>query len=74
MWDMFGNSVKLFLTGKLFREPRAVLRQWVIGCAMAIGVLLLLVLGGAPVGFAVLASALVAGGMQPFLFKNLKYA
>jgi hypothetical protein len=28
MLDMFMNSVKLFFAGKLFRESRAVMMQW----------------------------------------------
>jgi hypothetical protein len=74
MWDMFSNSFKLFCKGRLFREPRAVLRQWSIGFAVSLGVLVLLAKIGLGVWLAVTLAALVGGGLQPLLFKNLKYA
>lgn len=74
MWDMFSNSFKLFCKGKLFREPRAVLRQWSIGFAVSIAVLVVLAKIGLALWLAVTVAALVGGGLQPFLFKNLKYA
>ena len=61
MWDMFLNSMKLFFKGKLFREPKQVLRQWLIGLAVAVVKLVLLV-------------SLGVGALQPWLFRNLKYA
>jgi hypothetical protein len=73
MWDMFANSFVLFCKGKLFRDPRAVLRQWSIGLAVTVGLLVMLAKLGAALWLAVLVAALVSGGLQPFLFKNLKY-
>jgi hypothetical protein len=74
MWDLFTNSLKLFVRGKLFREPAAVFRQWLIGFASAAAIVVLLVKIGAALWLAVVAAAIVSGGLQPFLFKNLKYA
>jgi ABC-type nitrate/sulfonate/bicarbonate transport system permease component len=74
MWEMFSNSVQLLLKGKLFREPGAALRQWLIGFAIsAVGIVVLVKLG-LPLGLAVVVVALAAGLLQPLLFKNLKYA
>jgi hypothetical protein len=73
MWNMFSTSVQLLFKGKLFREPRAVFRQWSIGFALTVIIVVLLVKVGAPVGLAVLVTALIAGALQPLLFKNLKY-
>jgi hypothetical protein len=73
MWDMFGASLRLLLKGKLFREPGAVFRQWLIGFAVSVIAVVLLVKLSAPVGFSVAAVALAVGLLQPFLFKNLKY-
>jgi len=73
MWDMFGSSLHLFLKGKLFREPGAVFRQWLIGFAVSVVALVLLVKMSAPVWLSVAVVALAAGSLQPFLFKNLKY-
>ena len=74
MWDMFSNSLQLFLKGKLFREPGAVFRQWSIGFVVALVALVVLVKLGVPLWLSVMLVSLLAGGMQPFLFKNLKYA
>lgn len=74
MIDMFLNSLRLFLRGKLFREPRAVLRQWLIGFALSLLAVLLLGALGLPIWLVVLCSALAAGALQPWLFRDLKYA
>jgi hypothetical protein len=74
MWDMFMNSLKLFLRGKLFKNPAAVFRQWLIGFTCAVVVLVAGVKLGLPLWLAVAAVAIGGGVAQPFLFKNLKYA
>jgi hypothetical protein len=74
MWDMFSNSLQLFLKGKLFREPGAVFRQWLIGFGVSLIVVVVLVKVGVPLWIAVAVTALAAGVLQPYLFKNLKYA
>jgi hypothetical protein len=73
MFDMFGNSVKLFFAGKLFRDGGEVLVQWLKGFAICL--VLFLVIGWfvSPVAGVVVASV-VGGFVQPLLFKNLKYA
>lgn len=73
MWDMFTNSLRLFLKGKLFRDPRMVARQWLIGVAFTLVVLVVLAKVGLPLWTAVLLASLGGGALQPFLFKNLKY-
>lgn len=73
MWVMFTNSLRLFLKGKLFREPRMVLRQWLIGVAATLVALVVLVKLGVPLWLAVLLASLGGGALQPFLFKDLKY-
>jgi len=74
MWDMFSNSLRLFIKGKLFREPGAVFRQWLIGFAVSLVAVVALVKLSVPLWLSVGAVALAAGVLQPFLFKNLKYA
>lgn len=74
MYEMFVNSLKLFLKGKLFRDPSAVLRQWLIGLAATILVLALLAAVGLPHWLAILVAAGAGGALQPWLFKDLKYA
>ena len=74
MWDMFTNSLRLFVKGKLFREPRIVLRQWLIGAALTLVALVVLAKVGVPLWLAVLLASVGGGALQPFLFKDLKYA
>jgi hypothetical protein len=70
--QMFSSSVQLFLRGKLFRDGRQVLSQWLKGFLLTLG--LLLVAGWVinPLVGVILGS-LVGGALQPYLFKDLKY-
>jgi hypothetical protein len=72
MIDMFLNSVKLFFAGRLFRDPREVLLQWLKGFGLTLAVLLVLGWFVSPVVGVVVASV-VGGVAQPWLFKDLKY-
>lgn len=74
MWDMFQNSLTLFFKGKLFREPMQVLKQWLIGLVIAVLALIVLVKLGVALWLAVLVVAIGVGALQPWLFRNLKYA
>jgi hypothetical protein len=73
MFEMFRHAVTLFFRGKLFRDHRAVFRQWLI--AFAISVVLVLGVGwvASPVAGVVVASV-VGGMLQPYLFKDVKFA
>ena len=73
MWPMFTNSLRLFLKGKLFRDPAAVLQRWLAGFAAAFVAVSVLGILGLPVWFAVLMPALGVGLAQPYLFRDLKY-
>jgi hypothetical protein len=73
MFDMFMNSVKLFMAGRLFRDNRAVLLQWLKGFGLALALCVALGLLVSPLVGVVVAS-LVGGFVQPLLFKDLKYA
>jgi hypothetical protein len=73
MWEMFSNSLQLLLKGKLFREPGAVFRQWLIGFVLCVVAVVALVKLGTPVWLSVILVAFAGGALQPLLFKNLKY-
>ena len=73
MFDMFMNSVKLFFAGKLFRDNRVVLTQWLKGFGVCLALLLVLGWFVSPLVGVVVTSA-VGGFIQPLLFKDLKYA
>ena len=69
---MFLNSVKLFFAGKLFRDNRAVLTQWLKGFGLSLALLVGVGTLVSPL-VGVVVSSLVGGFMQPLLFKDLKY-
>jgi len=73
MFDMFMNSAKLFLAGKLFRDKRDVLLQWIKGFGVCLALLLVVGWFVSPLAGVVVAS-IVGGYIQPVLFKDLKYA
>lgn len=73
MVGMAINSAKLFFAGKLFRDNSIVIRQMLMGAGL--GVIAGVVVGlFAPIWVAALAAGTVSGFIQPFLFKDLKYA
>ena len=73
MFEMFTNSVKLFFAGKLFRDNRDVLTQWLKGFGLCLALLLVLGWFVSPV-IGVVVASVVGGLVQPVLFKDLKYA
>jgi hypothetical protein len=73
MLDMFLNSVKLFFAGKLFRESRAVMMQWLKGFFLTLAAMLAFGFLVSPL-IGVVVASLVGGFIQPLLFKDLKYA
>jgi hypothetical protein len=73
MFDMFMNSVKLFFAGKLFRDKRDVLTQWLKGFGVCLALLLAVGWFVSPL-VGVIVASVVGGLIQPILFKDLKYA
>ena len=73
MFDMFINSVTLFLQGKLFQDLGKVIQQAVIGIVIAAVLLIIAVKAGLALWLSVVLSSLIAGAIQPYLFKDLKY-
>jgi hypothetical protein len=73
MWQMTQNSIALFFRGKLFVDPGKVIRQLLIGIVVTAVLLIVLAKIGAPLWLAALIAALLGGGLQPYLLKDLKY-
>ncbi len=73
MWSMALTSMTLFFQGKLFAEPAKAYRQIAIGAGVTAILLIVLSLLGAPVWAAAIVGGLIGGGLQPYLFKDLKY-
>lgn len=73
MYDMVMSSLKLFFAGKLFQDPAKAMRQLAIG--VAAGVIVAVVVAQiAPLWIATAAGGAASGLLQPYLFKDLKYA
>lgn len=73
MLDMMLNSGKLFFAGKLFKDNKMVIRQFLIG--VGAGVIVLVAAAQViPLWGAAIAGGAVSGALQPYLFKDLKYA
>jgi hypothetical protein len=73
MWQMTQNSIALFFRGRLFADPGKVIRQLLIGIVVTAVLLIVLAKIGVPLWLAALVAALLGGGLQPYLFKDLKY-
>ena len=73
MFEMFKNSVVLFLQGRLFQDLGDVIRQALIGIVIAAVIVIALVKTGLALWVAIVISSLIAGAIQPYLYKDLKY-
>lgn len=73
MWDLFLNSMKMFLGGKLFRDNGMVARQGTIGILIAVVLVVLLGKFIVPMWAAAIIGGLASGAAMPYLFKDLKY-
>ncbi|MEH2241876.1 hypothetical protein [Nostoc sp.] len=72
MFEIGWFSVKLFLKGKLLRDPIFFVKRTTIG--IAVGFLLLVLLAQAPIPlyFPIILSSLVTGMIMPYLLKDFK--
>ncbi len=73
MLEMALSSILLFFRGKLFADPSMVCRQLAIGIVATAVLLIVIAEWGAPPWFAALVAGLLGGGLQPYLFKDLRY-
>jgi len=71
--DLFWHSALLFSRAKLFQNPAHVMRQSAIGAVISAVACVALAQRVGAVWLAVLISALIGGGLQPWLFDNLEY-
>ena len=73
MLEMILYSVRSFFRGKLFRDHGMAFRQWLKGFLITLGLLLAIGYYVDPlIGVAV--ASLVGGAVQPYLFRDIKYA
>ena len=71
MLDMVINAMKLFIAGKLFRDNAAFFRQWGIGFAAAL--LLMVAFSFVNPWLGMVAGGAAGGALLPWLFRDLKY-
>ncbi len=74
MFDMVMNSIVLFWRGKLFQNLGDVIRQALIGIVITAVLVVVLAKVGLSLWLAIVIGSLVGGAIQPYLFKDLKYA
>ncbi len=74
MLDMFVNSFILFWKGRLFQDIGHVIKQAAIGMVIAAVIVILAVKAGLALWMAIVIASLISGAIQPYLFKDLKYA
>ncbi len=74
MIDMVLNSIQLFFRGKLFQDQAKVFQDIAIGAGVTVAVFVGAAFAGLPVWVAGAVGGLVGGVLQPWLFRNLKYA
>ncbi|MGY4319080.1 hypothetical protein ACVWW1_008407 [Bradyrhizobium sp. JR3.5] len=73
MWAMAQNSIVLFFRGKLFAEPGKAFMMILIGVVVTASLLVLIAKLGGPLWMAAPVAAFIGGGLQPYLFRNLRY-
>jgi hypothetical protein len=73
MASMIFNVLKLFVSGRLFRDPWDVVKQWLLGFFTSVTALVILASAGVPLWLTIMIVALGVGALQPYLFKDIKY-
>ena len=73
MFDIFWNSVMLFFKGKLFQDPYKVLMLGGLGVGIGAALFIVFVKLGLALWLAVALASLTVSGLQPRLFRDLKY-
>ena len=73
MWTMAGSALSLFLRGQLFANPRKAYGLLATGIIFTALICLVLTIAGTPVWAAAMVAGFLGGGLQPFLFKTIKF-
>jgi hypothetical protein len=72
MFEMGWFSVKLFLKGKLIRDPVYFIRQTTIGTIIGLFLLVSIAQVNVPLWLPIIVSSLLTGAIMPFLLKDFK--
>ncbi|MBL4756729.1 MAG: hypothetical protein JKY32_03540 [Rhizobiales bacterium] len=74
MFELAKNSATLFLQGRLFKDLGAVVRMAIIGVVITAAILVGMSFAGLPLWINAVIAGFIGGAIQPYLFKDLKYA
>ncbi len=72
MFEMGWFSLKLFLKGKLIRDPLYFIRQTTIGTVIGLLLLVSIAQVNVPLWLPIIVSSLLTGAIMPFLLKDFK--
>jgi len=72
MLELSWFSIKLFLKGKLFRDPIYFLRQTVIASGIGTVILVLLAQASIPLCIPITVASLITGAIMPFLLQDFR--
>ena len=72
MLELSWFSIKLFLKGKLFRDPIYFLRQTIIASGIGTVILVLLAQVSIPLCIPICVASLTTGAIMPFLLQDFK--
>jgi hypothetical protein len=72
MLELSWFSVKLFLKGKLFRDPIYFLRQTIIASGIGTVILVLLAQASIPLCIPITVASLITGAIMPFLLQDFR--
>ncbi len=72
MLELSWFSIKLFLKGKLFRDPIYFLRQTIIASGIGTGILVLLAQASIPLCIPITVASLITGAIMPFLLQDFR--
>ncbi len=73
MWSMATNAMVLFFRGRLFAEPGRAYLLLAVGVLLTAAIFLALAFAQLPLWAAGGIAGFIGGGMQPLLFKNIRY-
>jgi hypothetical protein len=73
MWMMARSAMSLFFRGRLFAQPRKAYARLAFGALVTAALFLLLAAAGLPLWAASAAGGFIGGGLQPILFKTVRY-
>lgn len=72
MLELSWFSIKLFLKGKLFRDPIYFLRQTIIASGIGTVILVLIAQASIPLCIPITVASLITGAIMPFLLQDFR--